>query len=103
MYIIKVLKRKDASSVVVAIWLALSLNQITTLPVFRLADLISGIGASNYSGMYGGGATGWRTEYFNPIVSFVLQIVVLEILIRLFTEKLMCGPSSQVNPSTISE
>ena len=84
MYIIKVLKRKDASSIVVAIWLALSLNQITSLPVFRLADFISGIGAINYNGMYGGGPAGWRTEYLNPVVSFVLQVIVLEILIRIF-------------------
>lgn len=83
MYIIKVLKRRDAASVIIAIWIALSLNMLVSLPTYRLANWVAGIGTSNYNGMYGP-SQGWRNEYLNPVVSFVLQIIVLEILIRLF-------------------
>jgi hypothetical protein len=82
MYIVKVLKRKDAASVVLAIWLAMGLMQLTSMPVFRLANKISGIGSSNYNNF--GGYGGWRNEYLNPFVTFALQVILLEILIRLF-------------------
>ncbi len=84
MYITKVLKRKDASSVIVAIWLAFLLQQALYLPTFHLVDMISGIGDSHYQGMYGAGSPGWRNEYLNPIVTVLLNIIVIEILIRLF-------------------
>ena len=84
MYITKVLKRKDASSVIVAIWLAILLQQALYLPTFRLADKISGIGDSNYQAMYGSPGQGWRNEYLNPIVTVILSVVILEISIRLF-------------------
>lgn len=84
MYIIKILKRKDAASVIVAIWIALSLNMLVSLPTYRLANWVAGIGDKNFNSMYGGGSPGWRNEYLNPVVSFILQIIVLEILIRLF-------------------
>lgn len=86
MYIIKVMKRKDASSIVVAIWLAMSLMQLTSIPTYRLSNWISGWGAHDWSGLYGSGAPGadWRNEYLNPFVSFLIQVIALEILIRLF-------------------
>lgn len=86
MYIIKVMKRKDASSVLVAIWLAMSLMQLTSIPTYRLSNWISGWGAHNWNGLYGGGAPGsdWRSEYLSPVVSFLVQVIVFEILIRLF-------------------
>ncbi len=84
MYIIKVLKRKDAASIIVAIWIAMSLNQIIFLPTLRLSNWVTGLGDKNYSNMYGGVNGGWRNEFLNPVVSFVVQILLLEILIRLF-------------------
>ena len=84
MYIVKVMKRKDAASVLVAVVLAMILQQLLFMPTMRLTTLISGIGDPNYNSMYGGGGPGWRNEYVNPVVSFVVQVLVLEILIRLF-------------------
>lgn len=84
MYIIKVLKRKDAASIIVAISIALTLNGLVIMPSFRLANWVSGIGDKNFNSMYGGGSPGWRNEYLNPLASFLIQIIVLEILIRLF-------------------
>lgn len=84
MYIIKVLKRKDAASVIVAIWLALALNQLTTMPVYKLAGKISGMGDSKYNSMYSYSGAGWRSEYLEPVVVFVLGLLILEVLIRVF-------------------
>ncbi len=85
MYITKVLKRKDAASLVVAIWLAMSLMQLTSLPTLRITSWITGLGAHNWQGMYGGGpGSDWRTEYLAPVVSFIVQVIALEILIRLY-------------------
>jgi len=83
MYIVKVLKRKDAASVIVAICVAMSLTQLTTIPVFRLANWLSGLGDPNFQGYYGNSAN-WRNDYLSPAISVVLQLVVLEILVRLF-------------------
>ncbi len=84
MYVIKVLKRKDAASVVIAIWLAMQLMQLTTTPTSRLIGKITGLGDSGYQS-YGGYGGGWRNEYLYPFVSFVVQLIALEILIRVFT------------------
>jgi len=86
MYIVKVMKRKDAASVVIAIWLAMALMQLTSIPTIRLSNWLTGLGANNWQGPYGGGGPSydWRSEYLSPVVSFLVQVVVLEILIRLF-------------------
>jgi len=86
MYIIKVMKRKDASSIVIAIWLAMSLMQLTTMPTYRLTNWLSGVGAHNWMGGMYGGTPGpdWRSEYLSPVISFLVQVIVLEVLIRLF-------------------
>lgn len=83
MYIIKVLKRRDAASVVVAIILAMTFAQTIFLPVSQLSYKLANISntSSNYGGGYGGG---WRDTYLTPLIELVLTVIVLEILIRLF-------------------
>jgi len=84
MYIVKVMKRRDAASIVVAIWLAMSLIQLTSLPTFQLTNWLTGLGAHNWNGNFGGPGPDWRSAYLGPFVTFLVQVVALEILIRLF-------------------
>lgn len=75
MYIVKVLKRRDAASVVVAIVLGFIL--ITLLPVLT-TDL-----ASFLSGITDRANLDWRSDVVQPIINSFLQIIVLEAILRL--------------------
>jgi hypothetical protein len=81
MYIVKVLKRKDAASVTVAIYLAMALIQSLYMPVYQLSDKLSRIGVEQGDNWQG---AGWRSAYLGPFIQLILLVVVLEILIRLF-------------------
>ena len=84
MYIVKVLKRKDAASVVVAVTLAFQLQQLLGVPTYRLSNWLANIGGNGGDTAYNNPSGGWRNEILNPIVSFIVQMIVLELLIRLF-------------------
>jgi hypothetical protein len=77
MVLVKILKRRDASSVVVAILLAMIITQPLSTMTIRLASKISTV---NGLGGYGGPGGGWKSEYLFPLVWAVVQIIVLEIL-----------------------
>lgn len=83
MYIIKVMKRKDAASVLVAIVLAMilstALNQLTA----KWAIELSGLGYGRHS--YTLARAGWQSTYLYPIMSVILQVVVLEVVIYAYT------------------
>ena len=83
MYTIKVLKRRAAASVIAAIWIAMALTQALYQPIFQLSNKLSQIGAEKQNDYYGPNL-GWRYAYLNPFISLVLELVVLEVLIRLF-------------------
>jgi hypothetical protein len=74
---IKVLKRKDASSVVVAVVVALVLYQLLPGLTNELAQTLSGndvtVGA------------GWQVQYLQPVVHAVLQLVLLELVLWVWT------------------
>ncbi len=74
MYIIKLLKRKDASSVIVAIIVALILNTVLFVLTNDLATYLSGIETV--------GGTAWREEVVRPLISAGLQLIALEALLR---------------------
>lgn len=75
MYIVKVLKRKDAASVIVAVVLALILSGITTILTGDLATYLSGIEHS--------GNVLWRENVVRPLIAAVLQVILLEALLRI--------------------
>lgn len=75
MVLVKVLKRKDASSVMVAVLLALIISQALTSTTDRISSKIAGLGDHG-----GFGPGDWKTQYLFPIVWAVVQIVILEIL-----------------------
>jgi len=74
---IKVLKRKDASSVVVAVVIGLILAQLLPALTGRLASVLSGVDVAV--------GAGWQDQYLQPVVSAVLQLALLEIILWLYT------------------
>ncbi len=74
MYIVKILKRKDAASVVVAIVLALILGSVLPALTHDLATYLSGIET------FGGAA--WRENVVRPIINSLLQVILLEAVLR---------------------
>ncbi len=79
MVLVKVLKRKDASSVMVAILIALIVWQPLMQETARLSAKISGLSGGQYN-TYSAPGTGWKGEYLYPAVSVVVQLIVLELL-----------------------
>jgi hypothetical protein len=78
MVLIKILKRRDAASIVVAILVAMIIAQPLSLTTSRLAGKISDV--HNGFGSYVGPGGGWKNEYLFPIVWALVQLLVLEIL-----------------------
>lgn len=76
MDIVKVLKRKDASSVVVAVVLGLLVNSAVQDWAYRPSAWLSGESTS------GGG---WNAGLWRPLVTLVVGLIVLEIVIRVYT------------------
>ncbi|HET7320046.1 MAG TPA: hypothetical protein VFI84_00495 [Candidatus Saccharimonadales bacterium] len=81
MILVKVLKRKDASSVIVAILVAMIVSQLLTFVTARWSAWLSGQG-SRYG--YATPGSGWKGEYLFPVVSALVQLLVLEIIVRLY-------------------
>ena len=75
MYIVKVLKRKDAASVVIAIVLALIIAELLPTVTSDLATYLSGIEASS--------RTEWRFGIVRPVLSAFVQVVLLEAILRI--------------------
>ena len=79
MVLVKILKRKDASSVLVAALVALlvwqPLVQITAQPAGKLLGL-----KDNQYVSYIGPGSGWKVQYLYPVVQVILELIVLEIL-----------------------
>lgn len=74
MYIVKILKRKDAASVIVAVVLALLLVNVTTVLTGDLATYLSGIEIP--------GGPDWREGVVRQLVAALLQVIVLEAILR---------------------
>jgi len=83
MAIVQVLKRKDGSSVIVAVSVALILAQFLPVITGRLTGVITNLDAGQYLSYSMPGAE-WRSQYLAPLVSVLLQLLVLEVLIRAY-------------------
>jgi hypothetical protein len=78
MILVKILKRRDASSVLIAILLAIIIQPVLAT-LSHLAAVISGLNNGQYpSGAFPG--AGWEGEYLYPVVLAALQILLLEVL-----------------------
>lgn len=74
MYVVKILKRKDAASIVVSIVLGLLLLQLLSSVSADLTAFLSG--SERVTGL------GWRETYANPLIGFVVQVLLLEAFLR---------------------
>ena len=79
MVIVKVLKRKDGATVVVAVLLAMIVSQLVMALPSHLSAWLSGLSNGQYLG-YGGPGQGWKGEYLYPFVNTVLELITLEVL-----------------------
>ena len=77
MVITDVLKRRDAASIVVAVVLALIIFQ-------PLAGLVSELSATLSGTENVLPEADWRERYLEPVVSALLQVALLEVVVRLF-------------------
>jgi hypothetical protein len=73
----KVLKRRDASSVVVAVVIGLILAQLLPSLTERLASVLSGVDVSV--------GAGWQDQYLQPVVNALLQLLLLEVVLWVWT------------------
>lgn len=79
MYIAKVLKRKDAVSVIVSVVLAMIIVQSIPSLTARLAQVLSGEKISSATV-----GVGWQSQYLFPVIVALLQVITLEIILRVY-------------------
>lgn len=72
---VKILKRKDAASVLVAIVLALIVSGAVESWSARPAEWLSGVSSA------GGG---WRAGVWEPLLRLIVELIVLEIVVRVY-------------------
>ncbi len=77
MVLVKILKRKDASSVIIAIVLALILNNFLLSLAGDWSNRL--VQTNNYSS-----SMDWQTQYLLPLVMAALSVIVLEVLCWLY-------------------
>lgn len=80
MVLTKILKRKDASSLVVAIIAASAIGQMITSFTSLPTALLTGLG--NNPEVVDPAGAAWQISYFYPVVALALQLVALELLAR---------------------
>lgn len=84
MYITKFLKRKDAASLIVAIPLAFMILQTLPQLTSRVTEFLTGLGSDHMYNGYPGPNNDWRMTYVQPIVSVIVQVILLEFILRAF-------------------
>lgn len=81
MIIIKILQRKDAASVVIAISLGLFVAQFTSVFASAFTDYLANL--INQSDMAPAAIFDWRLSVFEPTMLLLVQTVVLEAVARI--------------------
>ncbi len=84
MEILRILKKSNIYSVIIAIIIATAVGSAMMMTLQEPATLLSGVDRNELYGGAGGyqGGPGWQTMYLQPVILLVLQIIVLEILCR---------------------
>lgn len=86
MYVVKVLKRKDASSVVLAIVVAMIVLQFISSVTMELASRLAlwqwDKSAAGGAGFYP--SSGWQTTYLQPLVAMLVELLALEVLVWVY-------------------
>ncbi len=81
MGIVKVLKRKDAASVIVAVVIGMVLLQLVTQLTAKLAGQVTGLEEGQY---YAAPDATWKVQYLFPVVTAALQLIALEVTIWVY-------------------
>jgi len=79
MILVKILKRKDATSVIVAVIIAMIVGQCLSFATGSIAGTLSGLGEEQGFG-FAGPEADWQQTYLYPAVWAAVQLVVLELL-----------------------
>jgi hypothetical protein len=82
MYVVKVLKRKDAASIAVAVAIAWMFVMWAPQMVGQLSGTLSGV-SDNQFYSYGGPGADWKVTYLQPTVLAILQFILLELVLRI--------------------
>jgi hypothetical protein len=78
MVLVKVLKRKDATSVIVAIVLAMIVYQLLNAVCARWAGQLAGLDDGQFVNYTSG--NDWQSQYLQPVLLAAIEIIVLEVL-----------------------
>jgi hypothetical protein len=78
---IKVLKRKDAASVLVAVVLAMVLVTFLNTATADLAGKVAMLEDGQFGYAFPG--SGWKAQYLHPFAWMVLQVLLLELILWL--------------------
>lgn len=90
MLLIKILKRRDASSVILAIIIAMAISQPLYTVTSRWSGILSGLEDGQYM-MFTPPNSGWQEMYLQPVVWVLVQLAVLEVLCWLYVGVRMLG------------
>ncbi len=81
MFTVRILKRKDAVSIILAVVLGLVVAQFISSVALSLSALLSEL--INQAPVQGVRQFEWRSGIFDPAIAMVLQILVLEIFLQI--------------------
>lgn len=79
---IKVLKRRDGAALVVGVVVAFIIISLLTTVTTYISSWASGLGYGKFGMAFPG--TGWKGQYLHPVISTIVQLLALEILIKLY-------------------
>ncbi len=80
MVVVKVLKRKDASSLIVGVVVAMFVVQFVAQVTQELAGRVALWQWGSMAPAYGAPGGGYKVTYVQPLVGLILELLALEIL-----------------------
>ncbi len=84
MVVVKILKRKDASSLIVGVVIAMIVAQFLGTATLDLASKVANWQWQNNGGGYAGPPNSFQVMYLQPFVAMLLELVFLEVLIWVY-------------------
>ncbi len=84
MVVVKILKRKDASSLVVGVVVAMLVLQFVAQVTQELAGRIALWQWGSLAPAYGSPSGGYKVTYVQPLVGLILGLLVVEVLCWLY-------------------
>lgn len=82
MLFIRILQRKDAAAIILAVALGLAVAQFMSVVALGVSQLLDAAINGNIGGK-NGYTYDWRASLFNPAMLLFLQVTILELLARI--------------------